>query len=242
MSELQGGKFGHGFVSAGVTEVLSPVIGQAGGAGPKGVATRAALSAALGGTVSKITGGNFANGAATSAFQSLFNEGVHDVPKKGDDGYLIGIHTNVLPDAPMGAGHAWITIANMETGNVESWGLWPDGTGRNTYDPGHVKSDVTKNTELLDVKHYKAAYSRYYRITDVQYSKFVDYTNKYQTWAPDNNCASWASGAINIITGVNFRTQHMSIIGWFKNIPSPTVISSQIYSLQQIDRSKAGGG
>lgn len=81
MSELQGGKFGHGFVSAGITETLSPAISQVGGSGMKGIGTRAAISAALGGTVSKISGGNFANGAATAAFQSLFNASVH----RGDD-------------------------------------------------------------------------------------------------------------------------------------------------------------
>jgi len=72
LTELQGGKFGHGFVSAGITVALSPAISKVGGRGMKGIATRAALSATLGGTVSKLTGGKFANGAATSAFQQLF--------------------------------------------------------------------------------------------------------------------------------------------------------------------------
>ena len=48
-SVLQGGKFGHGFFSAGVTK-------------------------GIGGTASKISGGKFANGASTGAFQYLFNQ------------------------------------------------------------------------------------------------------------------------------------------------------------------------
>jgi hypothetical protein len=39
---------------------------------------RAAASAAVGGTASKLSGGSFANGATTGAFQQLFNSFAHD--------------------------------------------------------------------------------------------------------------------------------------------------------------------
>ena len=63
-SVLSGGKFGHGFVSAGIS---------AGGAGanPAGAGIKPGEfigRTVLGGTVSKITGGKFANGAAGAAF------------------------------------------------------------------------------------------------------------------------------------------------------------------------------
>ena len=61
MSDLQGGKFGHGFISAGVGAV-------AGGAFGKAPVNRIIGSAIVGGTISKLTGGKFANGAATAAF------------------------------------------------------------------------------------------------------------------------------------------------------------------------------
>ncbi|WP_276755497.1 RHS repeat-associated core domain-containing protein [Pseudoalteromonas marina] len=61
MSDLQGGKFGHGFISAGVGAV-------AGGAFGKAPINRIIGSAVVGGTLSKITGGKFANGALTAAF------------------------------------------------------------------------------------------------------------------------------------------------------------------------------
>ncbi|MFC4700695.1 RHS repeat domain-containing protein, partial [Glaciecola siphonariae] len=61
MSDLQGGKFGHGFISAGVSAL-------AGGAFGKTPVGRVIGSAVVGGTISKITGGKFANGAFTAAF------------------------------------------------------------------------------------------------------------------------------------------------------------------------------
>jgi RHS repeat-associated protein len=79
LNVLQGGKFGHGFVSAGFTEALSPAVGQLGDGESFGsVLSRTAASAAIGGTASKLAGGSFANGAQTGAFQQLFNAIVHD--------------------------------------------------------------------------------------------------------------------------------------------------------------------
>ena len=61
MADLQGGKFGHGFISAGVGAVAGGVFGKA-------PMNRIIGSAVVGGTLSKITGGKFANGALTAAF------------------------------------------------------------------------------------------------------------------------------------------------------------------------------
>ncbi|WP_249332093.1 M35 family metallo-endopeptidase, partial [Pseudoalteromonas rubra] len=61
MSVIQGGKFGHGFVSAGVGSVTGGMFG-------KGPMNRIIGSAIVGGTVSAITGGKFANGAFSAAF------------------------------------------------------------------------------------------------------------------------------------------------------------------------------
>jgi RHS repeat-associated protein len=63
LNHLQGGKFGHGFISNGATAVGSPSIGQL-----DQFYQRVFATAILGGTVSDITGGNFGNGALTSAF------------------------------------------------------------------------------------------------------------------------------------------------------------------------------
>jgi RHS repeat-associated protein len=69
-SMLQGGKFGHGFASAG----LGASIGQAMGGFAKGAGNglknlrKFIAKTVVGGTISEATGGKFANGAAGAAF------------------------------------------------------------------------------------------------------------------------------------------------------------------------------
>ena len=69
LNVLQGGKFGHGFISAGVVEAVSPTVMKI----PNSYA-KVAVSALVGGSVSAATGGKFGNGAITGAFQMAFNE------------------------------------------------------------------------------------------------------------------------------------------------------------------------
>ena len=69
MSVLQGGRFGHGFISGFATQAGSGHIG-----GLKHSGHRVLAAAVLGGTVSTATGGKFANGAVTGAFSRAFND------------------------------------------------------------------------------------------------------------------------------------------------------------------------
>jgi RHS repeat-associated protein len=79
-SVMQGGKFGHGFLSAGVSQAMS----LGGGYEAMGVtdspsqlmdyAKNAVAAAAVGGTVSQLTGGKFGNGAVTAAFSRMLND------------------------------------------------------------------------------------------------------------------------------------------------------------------------
>ena len=73
ISVMQGGKFGHGFVSAGATKAASPWIGSIGDGARAMAPARVATAALVGGTVSAATGGKFANGAVTAAFQQAWN-------------------------------------------------------------------------------------------------------------------------------------------------------------------------
>jgi hypothetical protein len=73
-SVLQGGKFGHGFASAGVSAFAKPGIRKYIGIEKSGLPSRVIVRAVLGGTLSKATGGKFANGASTAAFSQLFND------------------------------------------------------------------------------------------------------------------------------------------------------------------------
>ncbi|MCL1127410.1 FG-GAP-like repeat-containing protein [Shewanella surugensis] len=74
-AELMGGKFGHGFISAGVTKGAGGAF-LAGGAGLKTqeIIKGTVISAAIGGTASALSGGKFANGARMGAMQYLMNQ------------------------------------------------------------------------------------------------------------------------------------------------------------------------
>jgi len=88
MSVLQGGKFGHGFAAAGVTQAFSKAIDSIGGKingaakaawSDAGNRIRRVIAAAVvGGTASAVSGGKFANGAVTGAFSRAFNDEMHD--------------------------------------------------------------------------------------------------------------------------------------------------------------------
>lgn len=71
-SYLEGGKFGHGFASAGVTQGFAPAISHV-----DSYSLRIVSAAVLGGTASALSGGSFSNGAETAAFSRLFNDELH---------------------------------------------------------------------------------------------------------------------------------------------------------------------
>ena len=77
MATVQGGKFGHGFASAGVTQAFAPGVDAIGGGASSYAGARIAAAAVLGGTASKLSGGKFANGALTAAFSRAFNGEIH---------------------------------------------------------------------------------------------------------------------------------------------------------------------
>jgi len=87
ISKVQGGKFVHGFASAGTTQFASGGIDQIGGAGFSPL--RITAAAVLGGTVSEISGGKFANGAVTGAFSRAFNDEGHGGSASEDSDFEI---------------------------------------------------------------------------------------------------------------------------------------------------------
>lgn len=64
ISHPQGGKFGHGFVSAAGSAATAPLVD----ASSANVVRGAVVTTLVGGTLSRLSGGKFANGAVTSAF------------------------------------------------------------------------------------------------------------------------------------------------------------------------------
>ena len=72
LAELQGGQFGHGFLAAGLSKAVMGRFSYKDVSTPA-VLGRTAIAATVGGTISRVTGGKFANGALTSAMAQLFN-------------------------------------------------------------------------------------------------------------------------------------------------------------------------
>ena len=78
-SVIGGGRFGHGFASAGFT-ALGTSFNNSRHVGGSGFSPlRVAVGAAIGGTASRITGGKFANGAVTGAFSQAFSNELSEV-------------------------------------------------------------------------------------------------------------------------------------------------------------------
>ena len=76
MNKLGGGRFAHGFASAGTTQAFAKTIGGIGnGDRSFGItAARVTSAAIVGGSASELSGGKFANGAVTGAFSRAFND------------------------------------------------------------------------------------------------------------------------------------------------------------------------
>lgn len=68
-SALQGGKFGHGFISAGIGAASGSL--KFSGPATSQVVKRTLTAVVVGGTATRISGGKFANGAGTAMFSSL---------------------------------------------------------------------------------------------------------------------------------------------------------------------------
>jgi len=117
MSELNGGKFGHGFWAAGFTQAFAGPIGGI-DSGTEGFSPARVVAAAIvGGTASELSGGKFANGAMTGAFSRAFNDELHKV-RSNYKLHLIA-STNGL------SGH--VTIAGESpNGTITAKGFYPN--------------------------------------------------------------------------------------------------------------------
>ncbi|MEM1081667.1 MAG: RHS repeat-associated core domain-containing protein, partial [Pseudomonadota bacterium] len=77
-SEIQGGKFGNGFVTAAISSTVGGEAINAGGS----TEMQFVLSVLVGGTVSELSGGKFANGAVTAAMAFSFGQLGRSGPKR----------------------------------------------------------------------------------------------------------------------------------------------------------------
>ena len=107
-SVVSGGKFGHGFLSAGIGSSVGSIPGLE-GREFQDAFNRVLVGAVAGGTISEITGGKFANGAATAAFAAIVNEGVR--PATSDSG---ADNTTITDQDKIAAINADLEAANIE--------------------------------------------------------------------------------------------------------------------------------
>ncbi|WP_293634471.1 FG-GAP-like repeat-containing protein [Shewanella sp. CG12_big_fil_rev_8_21_14_0_65_47_15] len=89
-SELSGGKFGHGFASAGFTQLAGQmgVLPDIGANSAQNRFDNAIAAAVVGGTASVLSGGKFANGAVTGMFSRMLNDSLHAKPNIGQKNKL----------------------------------------------------------------------------------------------------------------------------------------------------------
>lgn len=104
MSDLQGGKFGHGFWAAGFSAAGKAWNIEVWGISDSKQIHRVVTAAVLGGTGSVISGGKFANGAATGAFSQAFNgeESLGELRNKIKNGVTNFITKNGIEIAELG--------------------------------------------------------------------------------------------------------------------------------------------
>jgi len=94
ITKAQGGRWSSGFWSGFATSVISPFRNSI----TKGdYSANVAFSAVVGGTVSEISGGKFANGAVTGAFVFMFNHALH-TDESLKEYALYGKYRNVRDD------------------------------------------------------------------------------------------------------------------------------------------------
>ena len=78
LEAMNGGDFGHGFVTAGLSKAVGMGVDKLAVGDPMKII----VQALAGGTVSAATGGDFANGAISAALQFAFNQALSDVFKE----------------------------------------------------------------------------------------------------------------------------------------------------------------
>jgi hypothetical protein len=172
MSRLQGGKFGHGFLSAGVAELSAPMIAGIGNGAQSAAPARVAVAALVGGTVSEVTGGKFGNGALQAAFSAAFNDALHGYTEDAEIGRLVHdrIYENELATNPL-------PVTRGKVGNMG-------------YLDGYT--DLAIDQYIIEIKPES------YMLSGYKYAMALDQVQGYVSAAGANR---WFKGGEHIMTG-----------------------------------------
>jgi hypothetical protein len=175
MNSLQGGKFGHGFVSAGVAQAASGMID---GIDPSNIGfspSRTFAAAMLGGSVSAASGGKFASGAATAAFSRAFNDEMHERSAFKEYFESVG---NVLDEYGEGFNN-FITsepLVNMAAGAGDGFSLGLTSAIRDSAGIGSVDQSSAEYRGTRLVAELVAPTGRLAYIKSVRSLKFLEPT------------------------------------------------------------------
>ena len=166
LAELQGGEFGHGFLSAGVAFGVA----RAGAKQGWSVEAQFVASVVSAGVVSEITGGKFTNGAATAAFSYLVGRAVQSAQAEqtaqtvpgGEVKTTIELrHNRIVPwllVGPFGPLHAYILVTDHVEGTTK---VYRAGPGLNLFTILRKGSFGNINAESATFKKRAPDYTNY---------------------------------------------------------------------------------
>lgn len=135
---------------------------------------------------------------------------------------VLGIHSNVDPDAGFTDGHAWISVTDYSSGSpvTDTYGLWPDAHPL-TVDNG-AGSDVRVNLEAAPTGRH----NRYYLLAPSEWSAFDTFRNTTAEWTYFNTCANWAEDAAQATVGETVDSSDNVLFG------TPRAVSESIEDLE----------
>jgi hypothetical protein len=198
------------------------------------VLTKTAVSAAIGGTASKLSGGSFANGAQTGAFQQLFNHLSHEFGKQmemkdggdisGDADAEFEFEITAVTGEGHKVGHSYIGVRPISGNRWVYFGFWP-GEEVASWKPTAPGLTFFGSEDTPTDKTYTQYYSVRYKISRAQFNNFQKYNSFIETSNRSYNlygynCSGYALRAaqsVGVSVPLNVYNQPSSVIDWIKN-------------------------
>jgi hypothetical protein len=132
---------------------------------------------------------------------------------------VLGIHSNVDPDAGFTSGHAWVSVTDYSYGSpvTTTYGLWPDAHP-NVPDNG-PDSDVRIGLEPATGLH-----NRFFLLSPSQYNAFVTFRQSHAEWSYIYTCANWAEDAYRAGTAETVDSSDNVLFGTPRKISASIVV------------------
>jgi hypothetical protein len=134
---------------------------------------------------------------------------------------VLGIHSNVEPDAGFTAGHAWVSVTDYSSGSpvTTTLGLWPDS-----------HPEIPDNGPGTDVREGQepplGLHNRFLLLSPFQFNAFQTFVETHAEWGYTYTCANWAEEAYEAGTGESVDSFDWVIFG------TPRKISAGIIALE----------